>query len=63
MSVLLSFYEAKHALSNELNMPQSSCLKWTYWRSGVDYRVSSLFTMYLTAKGITPESLSSIGQF
>ncbi len=28
-----------------------------------DYRVASLFTMYLTAKGIIPESLNSISQF
>ena len=43
-------------------MPKSSCLKWTYWRFGIDYWVS-LFTRYLTAKGIIPESLNSIGQF
>ncbi len=26
-----------------------SCLKWTYGRAGIDYRVASLFTRYLTA--------------
>ena len=46
-----------------LKMPKSSCIKWTYGRSGIDYRVASLFTRYLTAKGIIPEILSSIGQF
>ena len=30
---------------------------------GVDYRVALLFTRYLTALGIIPESLKSIGQF
>ena len=37
--------------------------KWTYGRPGIDYRVASLFTRYLTAIGIIPESLKSIGQF
>ena len=40
-------------------MPKSSCLKWTYGRSGIDYRVALLFTRYLTAIGIIPESLNS----
>ena len=44
-------------------MPKSSCLKWTYGRPGIDYRVASLFTRYLIATGIIPESLKSIGQF
>ena len=44
-------------------MPKSSCLKYTYWRSGIEYRVASLLTSYITAKGIIPESLKSIGQF
>ena len=47
----------------ELKMPKSSSLKWTYGRSGIDYKVASLFTRYLTAIGIIPESLRSIGQF
>ncbi len=47
----------------ELKMPKSSGLKLTYWRSDIDYRVALLFTSYLTAKGIIPESLMSIGQF
>ncbi len=38
-------------------------LVWTYGRPGIDYRVASLFTRYLTAIGIIPESLKSIGQF
>ena len=29
---------------NYLKMPKSSCLKWTYGRSGMHYRVGSLFT-------------------
>ena len=29
----------------------------------IDYRIASLFTSYLTAKGIIPEGLNSIGQF
>ena len=29
-------------------MPNSLCLKWTYGRPGIDYRVASLFTRYLT---------------
>ncbi len=32
-------------------MPRSSCIKWKYGRSGIDYRVAPLFTRYLTAKG------------
>ncbi len=44
-------------------MPKSSYLKWTYGRSGIEYGVASLFTRYLTAIGIIPESLNSIGQF
>ena len=31
--------------------------------SGIVYRVDSLSTRYLTAKGIIPEGLNSIGQF
>ena len=42
---------------------KSPCLKWTYWRSGIDYRAASLFTRYLIVKEIIPESLKSIGQF
>ena len=42
-------------------MPKSSCLKWTYGRPGTDYRVASLFTRYLTAIEIIPESLNLIG--
>ncbi len=38
-----------------------SYLKWTYCCSGIDYRVASLFTRYLTAKGIGPKNLKSIG--
>ncbi len=44
-------------------MPKPSCLKWIYWPSCIDYRDASLFTKYLTDKGIIPESLKSIGQF
>ncbi len=29
--------------------------KWTYCRSGINYRVASLITRYLTAKGMIPE--------
>ncbi len=42
---------------NELKMPQSSCLKWTYWCCGIDYSVASLFTRNLNTKGIIPEGL------
>ena len=35
----------------------------TYGRPGIDYRVASLFTRYITAIGIIIESLKSIGQF
>ena len=38
-------------------MPKSSCLKLMYGRPGIDYRVALLFTRYLTAIGIIPESL------
>ncbi len=38
----------------ELKMPKSSCLKWTYGRPAIVYRVASLFTRYLTAIGIIP---------
>ena len=41
---------------------QNRSVKLTYWRSGTDYRVASLLTRYLTAKGIIPVSLRSIGQ-
>ena len=44
-------------------MPKSAGLEWTYGRSGIEYRVASLFTRYQTTKGIIPQSLSSIGQF
>ena len=30
---------------------------------GIEYKVASLFTRYLTAKRIFPEDLNSIGQF
>ena len=46
-----------------LKIPKSSCLKWTNGRPGMDYRVALLFTRYLTAIRIIPESLKSIGQF
>ncbi len=47
-----------------LKMPKSSCLKWTYGRHGIDYRVASLFKRYLTANlVIIPESFKSLGQF
>ncbi len=36
-----------------MKIPKYSCLKWTYW-SSIYYRVGSLFTKYLTAKGIIP---------
>ena len=38
-------------------MPKSLCLKWKYWRSGIDYkyRVASLLTRYQTARGIITE--------
>ena len=38
------------------------CLRWTYECPGIGYSVASLFTRYLTARGIIPESLKSIGQ-
>ncbi len=44
-------------------MPKSSCLKLTYGCPGIDYRVASLFTRYLTATGIIPKIQKSIGQF
>ncbi len=34
---------------------KSSCLKWTYWRSGIDYRIASLFTRWLIFKEIIPK--------
>ena len=40
--------------TKKLNMPKSSSLKCTFGRSGIDYRVASLFTRYPTAKGIIP---------
>ena len=44
-------------------MPKSSCIKWTYGRSFTYYRVASVFTRYIIAKGIIPKSLDSVGQF
>ena len=42
-----------------------SCKKivFKHLRSVIDYRVASFFARYLTARGIIPESLNSIGQF
>ena len=37
--------------------------KMAYGSPGIDYRVALLFTRYLTAIGIIPESLKLIGQF
>ena len=37
--------------------------KYNIVRPGIDCRIASLFTRYLTAIGIIPESLTSIGQF
>ncbi len=56
LKLIEQFY---HAKINELKM-QKSCLKR---RSGIEYRVASLFTRYSSANGIIPESLKSIGQF
>ena len=42
---------------------KSPCLKWTYGRPGIDFRVALLFTRYLYAIGIIPESLNSVGEF
>ena len=44
-------------------MPKSSYLKWTYWRSNIDYRVALLSKTYLIVSGIIIPSLKSIGQF
>ncbi len=49
-------------MGGDLSSFFSSSLKWTYGRPGIDYRVSSLFTRYLTAIGIILESFKSIGQ-
>ena len=38
-------------------MQKSSYLKLTNGHPSIDYRVASLFTKYLTAIGIIPESL------
>ena len=37
--------------------------KMAYGSPGIDYRVALLFTRYVTAIGIIPESLKLIGQF
>ena len=60
--------QRKRSVQNQRNYAliknaKSLCLKWPYRRLGIDYRVDSLFTRYLTAIGIIPESLKSIGQF
>ena len=44
-------------------MPKSSCLKCTFWRSGIEYRVALPFTGYYSAKGINSEILKSVGQY
>ena len=36
-------------------MPKSLSLKWTYWRPSFHNRVVSIYSRYLTAKGIIPE--------
>ena len=36
------------------------CIKWTYRRPGIDYRVASLLTRYITAKGIILEGLKHV---
>ncbi len=54
----------QHKMFREFSTEQqkSPCLKWTYGCPGIDYRVASLFTRYLTAIEIIPKSLKSIGQ-
>ena len=42
---------------------KSLCFKWTYWPSGIDYRVAWAFYKVPTTKGTIPERLKSIGQF
>ena len=42
---------------------KKTCLKRTYGHSCNDYWVATLFKSYLTTKGITMQSLKSIGQF
>ena len=42
---------------------KSTCLKWTYGHFGNYYRVATLSKSYQTTKGITMQSLRSIGQF
>ena len=53
----------KGFMSFQQQQQKLPCLKWTYGRLGIDYKVASLFTRYLTAKRIFPEDLNSIGQF
>ena len=51
---LLKSVQKQRSYALILKIPKSSCLKWTYRRPGIDYRVASLFTRYLTAIWIIP---------
>ena len=58
------YRESSYWVWNQLdNYIMPKLIIWTFWRPGIDYRVASLFTRYLTDKEIIPESLKSIGQF
>ena len=49
--------------TNEHYNLQSVSFNWTYGLSGTDFRVATLSKSYLTATGITMQSVKSIGQF
>ena len=42
---------------------KSACFEWTYRLSGNDYRVDTLYKLYLTVTGINIQCLKPIGQF
>ncbi len=41
-------------------MQKSSCLNWKFRHYSADYRVTSLFTVELIAKGMIPESMNGM---
>ncbi len=63
---MTTFIKTKFKISDEktnIGKYRLAALKWTYGRFGIDYRVASLLTRYITAIGIIPKSLKSIGRF
>ena len=63
LTKLHKFAKWKDSWGFQQQQQKSPCLKWMYGHPSIDYRVASLFTRYLNAIGIIPESLNLIGKF